>query len=182
MEFYEKTLSSKEIFSGKIVNLRVDKVQLPNGKVSTREIIQHPGAVAIVALTQEGDVLMVKQYRKAPESALLEIPAGKLEENEAKEDCAQRELMEETGYYANDIEYVTSFYTSPGFTNELIHLFFAKNIMPRKMQGDEDEYIELKYIPLKNAISKIYEGEIKDSKTITGLLLCYLKHKGVICK
>lgn len=180
MHFYEKTISSKEIFSGKIVNLKVDTVKLPNGKISTREIIQHPGAVAIVALTQKEDVLMVKQYRKAPESALLEIPAGKLEKNETKEECAQRELMEETGYCACDMEYVTSFYTSPGFTNELIHLFFARNIKQRQMQCDEDEYIKLEYIPLDNAISKIYKGEIKDSKTITGLLLYYLKLKDVM--
>lgn len=180
MHFYEETISSRDVFSGKIVNLKIDKVKLPNGRISTREIIQHPGAVAIVALTQK-KVLMVKQYRKATESALLEIPAGKLEENETKEECAQRELMEETGYCAHDMKYVTSFYTSPGFTNEIIHLFFAKNLIKRKMEGDEDEYLKLEYIPLDKAISKIYEGKIRDSKTITGLLLYYLKSKDV-CK
>lgn len=180
MELSEKTISSRYIFSGKIINLKIDKVKLPNNKISTREIIEHPGAVAIVALTEKEDVLLVKQYRKAANSILLELPAGKLEDNETKKECAQRELMEETGYYANDIKYVTSFYTSPGFSNELLYLFFAKDLKQKKIPGDEDEFIEIKKLPLNTVIGKIKNGQIKDAKTIIGILLYYTMSRGVI--
>lgn len=180
MKLYEKTISSRKVFSGKIVNLRVDKVKLPNNETSTREIVQHPGAVAIVAVTRKENVLLVRQYRKATESVLLELPAGKLEDNETKKECAQRELMEETGHYASDIQYVTSFYTSPGFTNELLHLFFARDLKQKKKAGDEDEFIEIEQVPMDIIVDKINDGTIKDAKTIIGLLLYYTMSKGVI--
>lgn len=173
MDFEETTINSKTIYTGKILNLRVDEVKLPDGKISSREIVEHSGAVAIVAVNKKDEVLMVKQYRKPVESVLLEIPAGKLEKGESKEACAQRELMEETGYFANDLKYIMDFYTTPGFSNELMHLFFAKNLVARKKEADFDENLILETIPIKQAISKIKTGEIKDGKTIVGLLLAY---------
>ena len=128
MRFYETTLNSKNIFSGRFIKLRLDEVILPNGRKSTREIVEHPGAIAVVAVNGDNDIFMVRQYRKPIEKELLEIPAGKLEKGESKEMCAKRELMEETGYYPHDIKYITSFYSSPGFSNEIIYLFLARNL------------------------------------------------------
>ncbi len=178
MEFYETTLSSKEIFSGNLLKLRVDQVLLPNGRKSTREIVEHPGAVAVVAITDNDEILMVRQYRKAIERELLEIPAGKLEKGEPKETCVKRELMEETGYYPNELKHLTSFYTSPGFSNEIIHLFLAKNLIKKTRDADFDEYLQAEKITIEEALKKIQSGEIVDSKTITGLLLAFFLIKG----
>jgi len=178
MEFYETTLSSKQMFSGNLLKLRVDEVLLPNGRKSTREIVEHPGAVAVVAITENDEVLMVRQYRKAIERELLEIPAGKLEEGESREVCVERELMEETGYFPNELTYLTSFYTSPGFSNEILHLFIAKNLIKKSRDADFDEYLQAEKVPFEEAINKIRTGEIVDSKTITGLLLAYDQIKG----
>lgn len=178
MEFYETTLSSKQMFSGNLLKLRVDEVLLPNGRKSAREIVEHPGAVAVVAITENDEVLMVRQYRKAIERELLEIPAGKLEEGESREVCVERELMEETGYFPNELTYLTSFYTSPGFSNEILHLFIAKNLIKKSRDADFDEYLQAEKVPFEEAINKIRTGEIVDSKTITGLLLAYDQIKG----
>lgn len=182
MNLNEKTIDSKLIYHGKIINFRVDKVILPNGNISTREIVEHPGAVAIVALNEKKEVLMVYQYRKATEKIMLEIPAGKLEKGEDISESAQRELMEETGYYAKNLKYITSFYTSPGFSNEYMHLFWGEDLIKEKLETDEDEFLKLCYIPIDEAIKKIKKGQIKDSKTITGLLLYYLNIKRSIAK
>lgn len=178
MKFYEITLNSKNIFSGRLIKLRLDEVMLPNGRKSTREIVEHPGAIAVVAVNNDNDIMMVRQYRKPIEKELLEIPAGKLEKGESKEICVKRELMEETGYYPNDIKYVTSFYTSPGFSNEIIHLFLARNLEKKTREADFDEYLQAERVPLIEAINKIRSGEILDGKTITGLLLTYPIIKG----
>lgn len=118
MEQKEVTVNTNKIFEGKIINLRVDEVKLPNGKVTTREIVEHPGGVSIVAVNEEGKILLVKQYRKPAEESLLEIPAGKLEKGEDPLICAKRELLEETGYEASFIKHLITFYTTPGFSNE----------------------------------------------------------------
>ena len=125
MGFEEKTMKSERIYEGKIVNLRVDTVELPDKKYSKREIVEHPGAVGIVPITEDGKIILVKQFRKAVEKPLLEIPAGKIEINEEPKETALRELFEETGYYSNNMEYIIEFYTSPGFSNEKIYLFLA---------------------------------------------------------
>jgi ADP-ribose pyrophosphatase len=180
VEFYESTISSRVIYSGKILNLRLDEVKLPNGKTSTREIVDHPGAVAIVALNEKNEVLMVRQYRKPVEEALLEIPAGKIEKEEQSDVCAQRELMEETGFFARNLRHITDFYTSPGFSSERMHLYLARDLEKKARQADDDEYIQLEAVPLEEAIRKIYDGEIKDAKTISGLLLAYNILKGAV--
>jgi len=178
MRFYETTLSSKNIFSGRLLNIRVDEVLLPNGRKSTREIVEHPGAIAAVAVTDDNEILMVRQYRKAIERELLEIPAGKLEKGESKETCVKRELMEETGFCPNELKYLTSFYTSPGFSNEIIHLFLAKNLFRNTRNPDFDEYLQVQRLPLPEALNKIHSGEIIDGKTIIGLLLAFPHIKG----
>lgn len=165
----EMSLSSKEIFQGKIINLRVDTVQLADGRIATREIIDHSEAVAILALDQNHDVLLVRQYRKAAEEFLMEIPAGLLEAQETPLMAAQRELLEETGFKANQWHYILSFFTAPGFCNEKIHLFLATELSEGKAQPDEDEFIELLKISLPEAYKMVIQGAIQDAKSIIGI-------------
>ena len=167
----EKTLESKRVYEGRIINLRLDSVSLENGNTAMREVVEHPGAVGIVALKENGDIVMVKQYRKAVEQVLLELPAGKLEQDENPADCAARELTEETGYTAGDLRYLVSFYTSPGFSNEIMHMFLATNLKEGKKDPDDDEMVETVEISRDRAMDMILKGEIKDGKTIAGILL-----------
>ncbi|KYO65801.1 NUDIX hydrolase [Thermovenabulum gondwanense] len=171
MEFFEETIDSKKVYQGKIINLKIERVKLPNGKESTREIVEHPGAVAIVPVNEKNEVIMVRQFRKAVDKVLLEIPAGKIEKNEDVEECAQRELMEETGYRSRKLVFLADFYTSPGFSDERMYLFLAKDLFEAKGTLDEDEMISVEKIPLTEAVLRAYRGEIKDGKTLAGLLL-----------
>lgn len=165
----ERTVKSDKLYQGKIINLRIDTVELPNQKYSKREIIEHSGGVAILAF-HEDRILFVKQYRKAVEKILWELPAGKLEASEDPLDCAARELAEETGYEAGRLEYLFSFYTSPGFSNELIHLYKADVLEFKGASPDEDEDIEVAGLTLEEALEMVKEGVILDAKTILGLL------------
>ncbi|WP_066312628.1 NUDIX hydrolase [Bacillus sp. FJAT-29814] len=164
----EKTIKSEEIFSGKIVSLHLQEVELPNGKTSKREIIKHPGAVAIIAVTNENKIIMVEQYRKALERAIVEIPAGKLEKGEEPASCARRELEEETGYECESLELLTSFYTSPGFADEIVHVFLAKGLTKKENSAalDEDEFVILEELTLEEALQYVKEQKIYDAKTI----------------
>jgi ADP-ribose pyrophosphatase len=166
-KFEEKTLSSETIYQGKIIDLQVDEVKLPNGKTSKRELIKHPGAVAIIALTPEGKIVMVEQYRKALEKSIVEIPAGKLEPGEEPIITAARELEEETGYGCEELEHLISFYTSPGFADELVHLYIAKNItrIDEARELDEDEFVELLEVTVEEALGLLKEKKIYDAKT-----------------
>ena len=168
----EKTLCSEYIYKGRILNLRKDKVEIPdaNGKTSTREIVEHKGAVAIVAIDMDGRIILEKQFRKPAEDILIEIPAGKLEENEKPECCAYRELEEETGFIPGSLKHLTTIYTSPGFTNEVIYVFMATNLTTGKLNQDEDERIDLIYVTPDEAVAMINRGEIRDAKTIVGIL------------
>lgn len=171
MDLKEDTLNKNMIFEGNILNLRIDDVSLPDGNKSKREIIEHSGGVTILPVTDDGRIIMVKQYRKPVEEVLLELPAGKLENNEEPVHCAKRELWEETGYRANDVSHICSFYTSPGYSDELLHLYSAKNLYKAKKEKTEPgEFVEMCYIKKDEIIKKILNGEIKDSKTIIGLL------------
>lgn len=167
--FEEVTIESKYIYKGKILNLRVDQVQLENGRTSSREIIEHNGAVAIVAVDGE-DLIMVRQYRKAIEGELLEIPAGKLEDEDPLE-CAKRELKEETGYSADEWQYVCDFYSTPGFSNERMFLYYATDLKKGEMDPDEDELIKVERVKLRDALEMLKRGQFKDAKTIIGV--CY---------
>lgn len=173
MIFEEKTMKSEKIYEGKILSVRIDTVELPDKKYSKREIVEHPGAVAIVPITKEKEIVFVKQFRKATESVLIEIPAGKLEINEQPVNCAVRELKEETGLSAEKIEYVLDYYSSPGFTNERIHLFFATGIVYGEAAPEDDEYIDVIKLNINEAVDMIRRGIIKDGKTITGVLMAY---------
>jgi len=165
----EKTLASREMFAGRLLRLRVDEVQLDNGRVSSREIVEHPGAVAIMAFTPDGQLVLVKQYRKAAERLTVEIPAGTLERGEDPWDCAARELKEETGYSASALQSVCSFYTAVGFCTELLHLFVAQDLQAGEQAAEEDEDIEVLSVPVAEAIDMIRDGAIVDSKTIAGV-------------
>ena len=164
----EKTLSSEKIFSGKVISLQVDEVELPNGKTAKRELIKHPGAVAIIALTDENKIVMVEQYRKALEQTIIEIPAGKLESGEQPEVCAKRELEEETSYECESLELLNSFYTSPGFANEIVHVYLAKGLTKKEDAAglDEDEFVNLMELTIEEALQAIEEKKIYDAKTI----------------
>ncbi|MCP8616775.1 NUDIX hydrolase [Salirhabdus salicampi] len=177
-KFEEKTIQSKPIFSGKVINVQLDDVQLPNGKTSKREIVKHPGAVAVIPITKDKKIVLVEQYRKALERSLVEIPAGKLEKGEAPEVTAKRELEEETGYAAEHLTYVTAFYTSPGFADELVHLYVAENLekIDNPQSADEDEFVELMECTLEEAEKLMEEKRIMDAKTAYALL--YLQRKG----
>lgn len=169
MNFEEKTIRSQDIFSGRIVKLKVDTVRLPDGRESTREIIEHAGAVAIVALNKEGQIIMVRQYRKPVEQVLLEIPAGTMEKGEDPLLCAQRELREETGYTAGNWEKILSYYSAPGFTDEQLHLYMATDLSDGDTQPDEDEFVETAILPLEKAYQLIFDGQIIDGKSIIGI-------------
>ncbi len=165
----EELVSSRRVYEGRIVSLRVDTVQLPSGRVTTREIVEHGGSVAIVALNDEDSVLLVNQFRASVGRALLEIPAGTLEAGEDAEACALRELQEETGYVAGNIEELHVFYTSPGFCNERIWLYLATSLKEGPQHMESDEGIEVVKLPLNTALEMIGSGEICDGKTILGL-------------
>ncbi|WP_028775688.1 NUDIX hydrolase [Shimazuella kribbensis] len=171
----EKTLSTKKLYEGKIIDLHLDHVSLPDGGTSYREIVKHPGAVAIMAITKENKLVLVRQFRKALEKTIYEIPAGKLEIGEEVETCARRELQEETGYTAETWEKIVGFYTSPGFADEYIHLFVADQLTLGNTSPDQDEFVERVELSLEASIDKINSGEICDAKTIYAITLWQLK-------
>jgi ADP-ribose pyrophosphatase len=177
-EFEEKLLNSKKVFEGKIIKLFFDDVILPNNKIATREKVWHPGAVGIVPLTVENEIILIKQYRYPVEETLVEIPAGKLDKNEIPIDCARRELQEEVGAVGGNLVHLTSFYTTPGFSNEYLHLFLAINFEKKQNNPDEDEFLQIIKIPIKSSADWIFEGKIKDAKSIIGILLAneYIKN------
>lgn len=166
----ERTISSKSIYEGRVVKLRVDTVELPGDRTSTREIVEHRGAVVIAALDGEGNVLLVRQYRKPVEQELLELPAGTLDPGEEPEACAWRELQEETGFRAEKLEKLGGFYSAPGFCTEYLHLFLATGLQPSPMAADDDEDIRVVPTPLVQVPGLIFSEEIRDAKSIAGLL------------
>ena len=167
----EKTIKSRRIHEGKIINLRVDEVILPNGKEASREIVEHGGAVAAIPLLPGGRVILIKQFRKAVEKVIYEIPAGKLEREENSWSCMERELEEEIGYRAGELKRLLSYYPSPGFSSELIHLFLATDLEKKKQNLESDEFVETVTLKFDEALKMVEEGRIKDGKTIIGLLL-----------
>ncbi|WP_337019963.1 NUDIX hydrolase [Oceanobacillus massiliensis] len=171
-KFEEKTIKSEKIFNGKVINLQVDEVSLPNGKTSTRELIKHPGAVAVIPITKDNKIIFVEQYRKPLEKSLVEIPAGKLDNQENPLAAAVRELEEETGYTTKDLSFVTSFYTSPGFADELIHIYVTNQLikMDNPPNGDEDEFVEVIELTLEEAKQYVIDERIQDAKTNYAIL------------
>ncbi len=166
----ETILKTEKIYSGRVINVAVHDVQLPDGTKAKRELVQHPGAVAIVALLPRRKVLFVRQFRIAAGKVLHEIPAGTLKPKEPPEACAIRELQEETGYKPGNLESLGGFYVAPGYTTEYIHLYLATGLIESYLDGDADEFIEVEQVPLRTALAMIERGDIVDGKTITGLL------------
>ncbi len=167
----EELLESRVLYRGRVVTLRLDTVRLPNGHITQREIVEHRGAVAIVPLLNADTVLLIRQYRQAVGETLLEIPAGTLEPDEPPDQCAARELREETGYQAAHLRHLFSQYLAPGYSQEVLHVYLAESLQPTRQHLDEDELTELVPTPLNQIADMILEGTIKDSKTIAGLLM-----------
>ena len=167
----ERVSASRRIYEGRIVSLREDAVTLSNGRSGLREVVEHSDVAAIVPIDADGNVILVRQYRLPAREALLEIPAGGVDERESSENAAQRELREETGYRAGRLEPLGGFFVSPGYCTEFIHVFLATDLVEDPVDGDEDEDISLERMPLSDAVRLIETGEIKDGKSIVGLLL-----------
>lgn len=166
----EKLISSYVVYSGKIFDVEQRKVELPDGRKGLYDIVKSPNACAIVAIDEDDNVVMVKQYRQSAQRCLLEIPAGKIDKGEDPKECALRELQEETGYKAKKIEKLFSIRMSPGFCTEVIHIYKATQLTLGKTDFDENEFIETIKIPLNDICDMIKNCEIEDAKTISGIL------------
>ena len=171
MTFEETTISSEMIYEGAILNLRKDKVTVKGGDTSYREIIEHSGGVAVAAVTEDNQMLMVRQYRKSAEQDVLEVPAGKRETDEDPMFTAMRELKEETGYSAKKFKHLTSFYPTIGYSEEVIHIYMATGLTAGETQFDEHEAIDIEQYPVAELKEMVMDGEIIDGKTITAILL-----------
>jgi ADP-ribose pyrophosphatase len=172
----EKTVSSRYTFKGRAFNVRVDKVINAEGHETEREIVEHVEAVAIVALDANGDILLVKQFRKAIEKELLEIPAGGIDPGEGPDDAVRRELQEEIGHFPGQIKRMGGFYSAPGFCNEYLYLYLATELKPSQLQAEDTAGIETIRVKPSRVRKMISSGEICDSKSIAGLLY-YLKNE-----
>jgi len=173
----ERVLRTTRVYDGRVVSLRVDEVALPSGRTGIREIVEHRGAVAVVALAEDGDVFLVRQYRTPAGTELLEIPAGTLEPGEAVDAALDRELGEEIGLRARRYEPLLAFYPSPGFLTETVHLFLATDLLPHRLEAEEEDLTVIR-LPLAQAVRAIASGEIRDAKSIIGLLLAAQRHPG----
>ena len=167
----EPTIGTKRIYEGNIINVRVDTVRMPSGRDATREIVEHSHAVCIVPIDNDGNVVLVRQYRKPAEDALLEVPAGGVEDGEISEEAVLRELQEEIGYTADHLEHLSSFWVAPGWATEYMHAYLATGLRESRLDGDEDENIEVVRLRFDEAVSMLKTGEINDGKTIAALLL-----------
>ena len=168
-------LTTRNIYTGKVVTLNVDTVRLPNGETVDLETIRHPGAAAVVPVKDDGTVVLIRQFRHAASGFIYEIPAGKLHPGEDPLHCASRELEEEVGYRASSFQLLSSIYTAPGFADEVIHVYQATGLTKGKQQLDRDEVLEVVEMPLAEAVDKIADGTIRDAKTIVGLQAVYLR-------
>lgn len=172
----EKTLSSQLIFSGRAVRLRVDTVQMPSGRQTTREVVEHSDCVGIVAIDDDDDVLLVKQYRQAIDKELLEIPAGGIDPGEDAEAAVRREMREETGFLPRRVARLGGFYSSPGFCTEYLHLYLALDLVSSPLHAEDTEIIKLVRVPTSQIPELLSSGQICDAKSIVGLLT-YLQYR-----
>jgi len=170
----EETLSSRRLYEGAVVKLRVDRVRLPSGHEAVREVVEHSGAVTIIAVNGEGQVLLVRQYRHPTGRSLLELPAGTLEKDEKPEACAARELEEETGFRAGRVQRLGGFFLAPGYSTEYIQAYLVTDLEPGSAGGDEDEDIQVLALPLAEVLRMVETGELEDAKSLASLLL-YLR-------
>lgn len=175
MNLNETTIKTEYKFKGSVVNVRVDTVKTPKGNIATRDVVEHPGGVAIVALDDEGNVIMERQYRRPLDKVIFEIPAGKLNYGEDPLECAKRELEEETGLCAKNFESLGFIYPSPGFCDERLYLFLATGLYEGRENRDEDEFLEIVKTPIKELVEMIKNDQIVDSKSIAAIMKTYLK-------
>ncbi len=180
MKLEEKTLSKNYIFNGKIINVRVDEALLPNGVTAKREVVEHPGGVCVAAITENDEILLVKQFRYPYGEVILEVPAGKRDsKDEEPLQCGKRELREETGATADEFVSLGELYPTPGYCGEIIWLFAAKGLHFGETDPDDDEFVEVEKVPFQTAVEMVLNGEIKDAKTQTAILkLNELRHCG----
>ncbi len=169
--FHETTTATETIYEGRVINLRKDDVKLSNGHVAQREIVEHRGAICVVPVGDDGKIMLVRQFRKPAEQALLEIPAGSLEKGEDPLDCAHRELLEECGLKTAKMTPLFQCYLAPGYSSEYIYGFLAQALEQTEAQPEEDEILELESYSLKELLPMIEDGRIRDAKTICGVLL-----------
>ena len=179
MNLNEQPLSADYKYRGRIINLRVDTALLPNGSSATREVVEHPGGVCVAALTEDGCLLFVRQFRYPYQKVLLELPAGKLDPGEDPLEAGKRELREETGAEAARYESQGELYPSPGYCGEIIHLYAATGLTFGQMSPDEDEFLEVEKIPLEEAARMVLDNEIADAKTQAAVLKVYCREKGL---
>jgi len=165
------------LYNGKLFDVVLEKVTLPNGVIKDREIVRHPGAAAMVPLLDDGKVILVRQYRHAVGKFLLEIPAGTLEPDEGPMECARRELVEETGYEAENLAKLAEILPAPGYTDEHIHIFLATRLTSAEQKLQDDEVLQVQPTPLDTALDMIRQGKIQDGKTIIGLLLTSMRNR-----
>ena len=170
MKLTEKTLSLKTIYNGKIINVRKDEVELPNGNSADREVVEHSGGVCVLPLTDSGEIVMVNQFRYPHSEILTEIPAGKKEIGEEPLTCAERELLEETGYTAESFDYLGSLYPTPAYCTEVIHMYLARGLREGKQNLDKDEFLDVVKFPFDKAFDMVLRNEISDAKTQIAIL------------
>lgn len=170
-KFHEKTVRSRRAFTGDLIRVRVDEVELSDARPARREVVEHPGAVAIVPILGADQVVLVRQFRYATGRELLEIPAGTLASGESPRACAIRELAEETGYRPGRLRHLADLYLAPGYSTELIRLYRAEDLRPARAETDHDEIVEVVTLPLEKALGLVRAGRIRDAKTVCGLLL-----------
>ncbi len=172
----ERTLSSRLIYTGRAVKLRIDTVQMPSGRETTREIVEHSDCVAVIAIDAEDNILLVRQFRKSVEKELLEIPAGGIDPGEDPAQCVRREMREETGYLPQNVERLGGFFSAPGYCTEYLHLYLATNLTPSQLYAEDTESISLVRVPISQIPGLVNSGSICDAKSIAGLLT-FLKYR-----
>ena len=170
MDLTERMVESKTIFEGKIVRVTLDQAELPNGSLAAREVVYHPGGVAVLALDEDNNVTLVRQFRYPAGHMMLEAPAGKLEYGEDHRECAVRELSEETGFTADELLYLGGFYTSPGFSSELLHIYLALGLHAGESHLDEGEFLNVEKLPLQELVDMVMANQVEDAKTIIAVL------------
>lgn len=174
MKFKETAFKKRRLYKGKSIDFYADIIKLPDRKTALREYIGHPGAAAVIPFLNKRDIVLVKQYRYPVKKVTYEIPAGKLEPGESIVKCIKRELSEESGFKAGRIKKLISYWPTPAFSTELLHIFVAEKLKPVKSNPDEDEFIERVIIPFSTALKWVKTGRIRDSKSVIGILLCGL--------
>ena len=170
MELLEKTVESQVVYRGIIVNVRMDRAELINGRIVGREVVEHPGGVCVLPLHDDGTVTVVRQFRYPFQRVVTELPAGKLERGEDHRLCGLRELEEEVGMIPGEFLYLGCLYTSPGFSDEVLHMYLARDLKQGETHPDEDEFLEIDRLPLSELAEQVMRGEIQDAKTVALVL------------